>query len=166
MLNFRSSKLKALAVTLGKGGINCRLTARLVKPVLCSDLLKHQFLSFQRNKKIFSLFQPLHATRNLIDHYHTLFLSPLTQMKYSWSTSLFYTFDQFTDLLQISSSSAVSFLGGGTSELLKAFKKQAHIEFTQGHNNVFYFDLYSFPINSEHSICFLSLPLSTQVTYS
>lgn len=61
---------------------------------------------------------------------------------------MFYTFDQSIALLRIFSSSAASFLGGGTPELHKTFKKQAHIEFTQGRNNAFYFDLYSFSINS------------------
>lgn len=61
---------------------------------------------------------------------------------------MFYTFDQSIALLCTFSSPAASFLGGGTPELLKRFKKQAHFEFIQGHNNAFYFDLYSFFINS------------------
>lgn len=71
------------------------------------------FLSFQRKKKktIVTLFHPLHATHNLIDYYHTLLLSSLIQMKYSWSTSLFCTFDHSIALLHIFfPSSAASFL--------------------------------------------------------
>lgn len=79
-----------------------------------------------------ALFHPLRAIHNLIDYYHTLLLSSLIQMKYSWSTSLFCTFDHSIALPHIFPSSAAFFLWGEQQNCSKHSKSSHALNLHRG----------------------------------